>query len=149
MKLREDECELLAAEAQAALERLPAGPARAGYEQLLAETGAGELKEESLPFLERLLEVGLEAGRIRATHGAHAEMAANRLFLRSGRGAALRDSLAGANQALAALAGAEIEQIAFELRGPGAYTLSVATSQCRATVVIDRNGVRVHSLEVG
>src|SRR5436305_990410 len=149
MRLRDDEREVVAAEVAAALERLPEGPARVGYEQLLAEVGAGELSEESLPFLERLVEVGLESGRIRGAHGAHAEMAANRLYQRTARGAALRESLAAANQALAALAGAEIEQISFELRGPGAYTLSVATSQCRATLIVDRNGVRVHSLEVG
>src|SRR5437764_10114513 len=142
MKLREDERELVAAETAAALERLPEGPARAGYEQLLAEVDAGELSEESLPFLERLVEVGLESGRIRGAHGAHAEMAANRLFQRTARGAALRDSLAAANQALAELAGDAIEQIAFELRSPGAYTVSVATNRCRATLIMDRNGVR-------
>jgi hypothetical protein len=147
MKIRDDEREFLAAELAAVAEQLPP-EARRGYDELLAEVSAGEVGEASVGVLERFLEVGLETGRIRKRHGAHAEMAAVRLFQRTPRGAALRDAVAATNEALEALRGARIEELAFSLRGPGALTLTLETDRCRATLQLDRDGPRVQSLEV-
>src|SRR5947207_9959251 len=118
MKIRDDERELMAEEIEAAMLRLPED-ARAGYAQLIAEVAVGEVSEGSLPLLERFVEVGLETGRIRKRHGAHAEMAAARLFQRTARGTALRETVAAANEALDALRGARVEELSFSLRGPG------------------------------
>jgi hypothetical protein len=148
VKILEDERPVLVAEIEGALGHLPPGPAREGYERLLADVGQGDLAERSVGWLERLVEVGLESGRIRSLHGAHAEMAAGRLFQRTPRGAALRETLAATNEALAALGGSQLQQVSFTLRAPGTYTLGLDTDRCRATLVIDRHGVHVHSLEV-
>ncbi len=102
-----------------------------------------------MPPLERLLEMGLETGRIRQTHSAHGEMAAVRIFQRTPRGAALKATCDSANAALEALQGQPIENLSFSLRGPGAFTLAIETEQGHLTVHIDRHGVRVRSVEVG
>ena len=53
-----------------------------------------------------------------------AEMAAVRLFQRTARGAALRETVTAANEALDALRGARIEELSFSLRGPNESTMS-------------------------
>jgi len=148
MRIHASEREVLAAEVAAVAQRLPVGDARAGYERLLAGIAQGAIEEADVAALGRLVEVGLETGRIRAAHGAHAEMAATAFFQRTPRGQALREAVDQANEALAALAGAELRQVAFSLRGPGAYTLTLTTTRCHATLIVDRNGVRIQSVEV-
>ncbi len=149
MRILEDERDVVAAEIRTALQQLPEGSAREGYEALLAEVEAGEVSESLLPRLERLVEVGLESGRIRAVHTAHGEMAAVRLFQRTPRGAELRETVSAVNQALEGFRGAEVHQFSLSLRGPGAYTLSLETDRGRATILLDRQGARIQSVEVG
>src|SRR5439155_26437443 len=117
--------------------------------QLIAEVAAGEVSAGSLPLLERFLEVGLETGRIRKRHGAHAEMAAVRLFQRTPRGRALREALDATNEALEALRGARLDELSFALRGPGSFILTLETDRCRATLILeDRKSTRLNSSHV-
>src|SRR5262245_40136666 len=148
MRIHASEQDVLAAEVAALLERLPAGAERAAGERLLRGIPTGEVPEADLPMLQRLIEAGLETGRIRGAHGAHAEMAAVAFFQRTPRGRALREAIDQSNAALAAFAGAELRRFAFALRGPGAYSLTLTTDRCHATLVVDRHAVRAPSLEV-
>jgi hypothetical protein len=149
MRLSPDEREVLAAEVAVAVAQLPEGEGRGGYAALLAEVQAGDVSEEHLSRLGTLVEHGLESGRIRALHGAHAEMAAARVFQRCPAGAAQREMLEAVNTALKSLAGAELQSVNFSARGPRSYTLTLVTSRCQATLVLDRGGIRLHGVEVG
>ena len=82
------------------------------------------MSEGLLPPLERLLEMGLETGRIRQVHTAHGEMAAIRVFQRTPRGSAMKATCDAANEALRSLQGQSLEGLAFAVRGPGAFSLT-------------------------
>jgi hypothetical protein len=149
MRLLDDERQLLLDEIDAVAAQLRNAEAREVYAELRAAVVAGEVTDGLLPTLERLLELGLETGRIREVHSAHGEMAATRVFQRTPKGSALKAACDEANAALEGLQGQPLDAVSFSVRGPGAYTLTLNTDQAHVTVHIDRHGVRVRSVEVG
>jgi hypothetical protein len=149
MRLLDDERPVLLAEIDAVVQQLRNAEAREVYAELRAAVEAGEVSEGLMPHLERLLEMGLETGRIRQVHSPHGEMAALRVFQRTPKGSALKATCDAANEALQSLQGHEIEGLTFSVRGPGAYSLTLETNQTTLTIHIDRHGVRVRSMEVG
>jgi hypothetical protein len=149
MRLLEDERPVLLGEIDAVMEQLRNAEAREVYGELRAAVEAGEVPDGLLPPLERLLEMGLETGRIRQVHTAHGEMAALRVFQRTPQGSALKASCDAANEALQSLQEHVIEGLTFSVRGPGSFSLSLETDQTTLTIHIDRHGVRVRSMEVG
>ena len=149
MRLLEDERQVLLGEIDAVAQQLRNAEAREVYAELRAAVEAGEVSEGLMPHLERLLEMGLETGRIRQVHTAHGEMAALRVFQRTPQGSALKATCDAANEALQSLQGHVIEGLTFSVRGPGAFTLSLETDQTTVTVHVDRHGVRVRTVEVG
>jgi hypothetical protein len=149
MRLLDDERQVLLAEIDALAPQLRNAEAREVYVELRAAVEASDVPEGLLPTLERLLELGLETGRIREVHSAHGEMAAVRVFQRTPKGAALKATCEEANAALESLRDQPLENLAFSVRGPGAFTLTLETEQAHLTVHIDRHGVRVRSVEVG
>src|SRR5262249_23569942 len=70
MRLLEDEQQVMLAEIDAVAAQLQSAEARAAYAELRAAAEAGEVPDELLPPLERLVEIGLETGRIRQLHSA-------------------------------------------------------------------------------
>ena len=149
MRLAEDEREVLLAEVGQAAEQVRDPQRRAEYGELLSAVDSGEVPDALLEPLQVLLEVALESGRVRRVHTAHGETAALRVYARTPKGRAVRDSTARVNEALRGLTGRPIEEVALTPAGPGAYSLTLATDQGRVLVRIDRLGVRMHSLEVG
>ena len=149
MRLLEDERQVLLGEIDAVAQQLRNAAAREVYAELRAAVEAGEVSEGLMPHLERLLEMGLETGRIRHVHTAHGEMAALRVFQRTPQGSALKATCDAANEALRSLQGHVIEGLTFSVRGPGAFSLTLETDQTTLTLHLDRHGVRVRSLEVG
>ena len=149
MRLLDDERPVLLGEIDAVVEQLRNAEAREVYAELRAAVEAGEVSEGLLPPLERLLEMGLETGRIRQVHTAHGEMAALRVFQRTPRGSALKATCDAANEALQSLQGQSLAGLAFAVRGPGAFSLTLETDQTTLTIHIDRHGVRVRNMEVG
>jgi hypothetical protein len=149
MRLLEDERPVLLGEIDAVIAQLRNTEAREVYAELRAAVEAGEVPEGQVPALERLLELGLETGRIREVHTAHGEMAATRVFQRTPKGAALKATCEEANAALEGLRGQPLEAVSFSVRGPGAYTLTLNTEHAHVTLHIDRHGVRVRTVEVG
>jgi hypothetical protein len=121
-----------------------------GYRERLAEVaaaaGEGAVGEEDLPELSRLLQLGLQSGRLRAVYGPAGERAALALYRRLPEGAALRESAAEVSTALAALQGKELESVGIEAVGPGAYRLSLAAGGLEISVLLDRQGARVASV---
>lgn len=121
---------------------------RRPYDELAAAVADGEVGEELLGRLERVLQMTLETGRARRVHGAQHEQSLLRLFRQTPRGAAAHRATEAVNQALATLEGQTIDGMLFTVQGPGAYRFGLATGRCRITLEIDRHGVSVESLEV-
>ena len=122
--------------------------ARAPWQDLAAAVEAGEVEEDLLGRLEKVLEMTLQTGRARRVHGAESEQSLLRLFHQTPGGAAARRATQAVNEALATLEGQTIETMLFTAQGPGVFRLGLRTDRCRLTLEIDRHGVTVESLEV-
>ena len=149
MRLADDERDLLVAEVAQALDRITVPQMRIQYGELLTAVDRGEIPEDLLEPLQRLLEVGLESGRIRRVHTAHGEMAANRIYGRTPGGRSVRASVDAVNEALAALEGHTVLECRVGAHGPGNYSVALSTDRGTILVRIDRQGARVQSVEVG
>ncbi len=133
--------EVALAEAQAVL---AAGGSTAG---LLAEIDEGSVVEE-IGALERILELGLQSGRIRALYGPGGEQAALRLYRQLPHGAELDESAREVTAALRALEGLPLRSVELRAVGPGAFALSLAAGQLELDVRLGREGARVSSLGI-
>jgi hypothetical protein len=98
--------------------------------------------------LEPIIELALQAGRIRAVYGPPGETAALRLYRKLPRGKALQESAREVSDALTSLQGQLLEGATLTAVGPGAYTLSLATAEGRLSIKLDRQGARITSVEV-
>ncbi|HEX9943232.1 MAG TPA: hypothetical protein VGG03_14525 [Thermoanaerobaculia bacterium] len=121
---------------------------RGPYDELATAVADGEVGQDLLGRLERVLEITLETGRTRRVHGAESEQALLRLFHQTPGGAAARRTTQAVNEALATLEGQALEGMLFTVQGPGVFRLGLRTDRCRLTLEIDRSGVSVESLEV-
>ncbi len=148
LSLAGEEREVALAEAQSVL----AVAGDSGYRDelafLIAGIEEGEVPAESEETLEQLVELGLQAGRIRALYGPGGEQAALRLYRRLPRGAELGASAREVSKALRALQGRELESVSVQALGPGAFTLSLTAGGTELTVRLDRQGARLASVGV-
>jgi hypothetical protein len=146
VQLRPEERDVAIAEAQAVF----AVAAEPGYRDelahLIAAADEGELEPADAQTLERLVELGLQAGRIRALYGPGGEQAALRLYRRLPRGAELGESAAAVTNALETLRGRTLESIRIDAVGPGAFTLTVVVDAVELSIRLDRQGARVGAL---
>ncbi len=133
--------ELALAEAQAVL---AAGGSAAG---LVAELDDGEVVEE-IDALQKILELGLQSGRIRALYGPGGEQAALRLYRRLPRGAELEETTRDVTAALRALEGLPLRSVELRAVGPGAFALSIAAGELELDLRLGRDGARLSSLGV-
>ena len=148
IKIGESESEVALAETLAVLEAAGSEEYRVALGELVEGIESGVLEEEHATTLEPILELALQAGRIRAIYGPPGETAALRLFRKLPRGRALRQSAADVSQALTSLQGYRLEGASLTAVGPGAYTLTLATDEGRLTIKLDRQGARLTSVEV-
>ena len=139
---------VLAAEAGALRDTITDPDARDGYLALAAAVASGEVEDDLLPSLERLLDLGLRTGRVRRLHGPQAEAAVAQVFHATPAGLALRAALADVNAALGALRGQPLERLAFAARSPGSYTLALETAAAGLTLDIGPGGVAVRDVSV-
>jgi|SRR5215475_1471191 len=120
----------------------------ARYTGLLHEVEDGEVGEESAAALEGMLTIILESGRARKLYGPAGENTLTALFQKTPRGSALVQQATEMNRALKGLEGQKLSGIAFRSTGPGAWGLTLQTDRGELTLRIDRQGIRVNSLEV-
>jgi len=113
---------------------------------LAAELEEQEVSDELLPVLERIVDLGLQSGRIRSVYGPSGEQAALRLHRRLPAGAESQASAREVSEALGALRGRVLEEVSIAVNGPGAFTLSLAADGLELTVRLDRNGARLSSV---
>jgi hypothetical protein len=148
MQIDPEDQDYLRQEVSAFLDRLDRPETRRLYEPLRQAVEQGEVPEDLLGPLGRVLELSLGSGRLRTVHGPHASMRANRLFQQTPQGRAFRESADEATQALTALRDQTLRAVEFSPGGPGSLTLKIETDRCRAQLVIDASGVRVQGVEL-
>ncbi len=118
--------------------------------QLLADAVARmEIPSAMLPRVTAILEIALSGDRIRRTSGPGAHLALTALFQKTPRGKALAAEVSALNSALAQIKNQPLTEIAAAQRGPGIYTLTLATPACRMVIRFEPAGVRIESLDVG
>lgn len=147
--VKAEEREVALGEVQAVLAAARDESYRERLAALAVSIEEGELAgEEEAAELERVLELGLQAGRIRAVYGPGGEQAALRLFRRLPAGAALAETARSVSGALAALNGRALESLRIEAVGPGMYRLALVAGGAEVAVRLDRGGVRLASIGV-
>lgn len=148
VRLSESESELALAETQAVLAAAASGEYREQLTELAEAVASGVLDVQHSLTLEPILELALQAGRIRAVYGPPGETAALRLYRKLPRGAALQRSAREVSDALGSLHGHRLDSAELTAVGPGSYTLALATDEGRVSVRLDRQGARITSVEV-
>lgn len=144
VQLRPEVQELLREELQAFADALPGD-----YDALLAAVDAGELPDALLDPVGRLLEIGLQTGRIRKLHRAPGEQALLRLYGQTPAGKAQAQAIVDVNAALEQIAGQEIETVRVVARTPGTFLVQIGTDACEMTLRFSPDGAGVESVAVG
>jgi hypothetical protein len=143
-----EEREVALGEVHAVLEAARDADYRVRLGALVTSIEEGELGGEDAAELERVLELGLQAGRIRAVYGPAGEQAALRLFRRLPAGADLAETARSVSAALSTLNGRALESFRIEAVGPGMYRIALVAGGAEATVKLDRSGVQLASIGV-
>lgn len=138
--------EVALAESQAVLAMARDDAMRARLAELVAAIDNGSVDGETEELLEQVLELGLQAGRIRAYYGPGGEQAALTTIRRLPHGRARTASARDVTSALAALGGATLERVAITAVAPGTYSLSITAGGFEASVRLDNGGARLVSL---
>lgn len=141
--VKAEEREVALGEVQAVLAAARDDEYRVRLTALVASVEEGELDGDEAVELERVLEIGLQAGRIRAVYGPGGEQAALRLFRRLPAGAELSETARSVSEALAALNGKTLESLKIEAVGPGMYRLALVAGGAEVAVRLDRSGVQL------
>ncbi|HEV8715086.1 MAG TPA: hypothetical protein VGX03_19930 [Candidatus Binatia bacterium] len=140
--------EILGREVRAFLTGVADPEAQARYAGLLQEVEGGEVSAEHASVLEGILAIVLESGRARKLYGPPGENSLNALFQKTLHGSALVQQANEVNKALKGLEGQVLGGISFRSTGPGSWGLTLQTDRGDLTLRIDRQGIRVHDLEV-
>ena len=148
IRLSDAEREVALAETRAVLDAAVRPDRRAQLEALEVAIEEGVLDEDNAGSLEPIVELALQAGRIRAVYGPPGEQAALRLYRKLPRGVALTESVREVTDALSSLRGCRIESASLTAVGPGSFTLSLTTDEASLSVRLDRQGARLASVEV-
>lgn len=148
LALRGAELEVALGEVDAVLAAVPDGEYRERLEQLRDELEAGGVGEAGVEELDRLIEIALQSGRLRAVYGPGGEAAATRLYRRLPSGRELTASAREVAEALRSLSGQQLDDVSLAVIGPGAFSLGLTVGGRELTVRLDRQGVRLHSVGV-
>jgi hypothetical protein len=146
--VKPEEREVALGEVQAVLAAARDEGYRARLTALAVSVEAGELGADEADELERVLELGLQAGRIRAVYGPGGEQAALRLFRRLPAGAGLTETARSVSEALSTLSGRSLDSVRIEAIGPGMYRLALVAGGAEVAVRLDRSGVQLASVGV-
>ena len=146
--VKAEEREVALGEVQAVLAAARDEAYRDRLTALATSVEEGELAGDEAAELERVLELGLQAGRIRAIYGPGGEQAALRLFRRLPAGAELSETARSVSAALATLNGKTIESFKIEAIGPGMYRIALVAGGAEVAVRLDRSGVQLASIGV-
>jgi len=138
--------EVALAETQSVQAMMGEGDKRKRMNDLVAALDEGEVDGEEARLLESVLELGLQAGRIRAYYGPGGEQAALATLRRLPRGRLRSESAREVSDALQTFSGRTLDSIRIAAVAPGAFTLSVQSGGVEASIRLDTTGARVVSL---
>jgi hypothetical protein len=146
--VKAEEREVALGEVQAVLAAARDEDYRVRLASLAASVEQGELAGDEAVELERVLELGLQTGRIRAVYGPGGEQAGLRLFRRLPAGAGLAETARSVSAALTTLNGRSLESFRIEVIGPGMYRIALVAGGAEVAVRLDRSGVQLASIGV-
>ncbi|HVW88840.1 MAG TPA: hypothetical protein VHC01_05180 [Gaiellaceae bacterium] len=138
--------EVALAEAQTVLAAAREDDNRLRLAELVSAVENGTVDGEAEELLESVLELGLQAGRIRAYYGPGGEQAALSTLRRLPRGRVRAESAQDVSQALQAFSGRQLDAVKIAAVAPGAFTVSIEADGVEALVRLDRNGARLASV---
>ena len=141
-----DAAEVLVGEAQALRALVKDKERRSRLADLIAGVSEGEVRTEDVDALAEMLELGLETGRIRALYGPGGEQAALRVYRKLPRGRELAASAGEVTDALGALVGRPLEQLAIAAPAPGTFVVTIAVEGRQLTLRLDGQGARIVSV---
>ena len=146
--MRGAELEVALGEVDAVLAAVPEGAYRGRLELLREELAGDGLGADGALELDRLIEIALQSGRLRAVYGPGGEAAATRLYRRLPSGRELAASAKEVAEVLGSLSGQVLDDVALTVNGPGAFSLGLTVGGREIAVRLDRQGVRLHSVGV-
>ena len=146
--VRDGEREVALGEVEAVLAAVPVSEYRERLVVLRAELDRDGLSVQSVAELDRLIELALQSGRLRAVYGPGGEAAATRLYRRLPSGRELTASAREVADALRSLSGQVLDDVALTVNGPGAFGLSLTVGGREIALRLDRQGVRLHSVGI-
>lgn len=147
IRLSAKEQELALDETQVVLAAVVDPERRERLELLHEAIAVGALPPEQAEALERILELALQSGRIRATYGPGGEQTGLALYRRLPAGAGLAESASAVSDALSALHGKPLDAVSLQALGPGVFTLRLAADGVELSVRLDRQGARLATVE--
>jgi hypothetical protein len=130
--------------ALAEVQAVHAASGSAKYADLVTQVDEGEVSDVEL--LESVLELGLQAGRIRAYYGPGGEQAALKTLRQLPRGRERAGSARDVTEALRTLTGKSLDSVSIAAVGPGAFTLSLSVDGVETSVRLDSSGARLASV---
>jgi hypothetical protein len=136
---------MVTAEATAAATVLD-GPRREQALALARAAATGELPDDVLTALERILTGSLQGGRARQLYKAEGERVLTRLLLRTPAGQRLQEGIDAVNQALRSLGGRRLDEVKVTMRAPAHFTVSLQSEGIGLVLVVRPDGVAVESL---
>jgi hypothetical protein len=145
-ELKGEAREVALAEAQTVLSMARDDANRERLAELVSQVDEGTVDGTTEELLETVLELGLQAGRIRAYYGPGGEQAALSTLRRLPRGRVRAESAQEVSRALQALAGKHLEGVKIAAVAPGAFTLSIEADGLEAMVRLDATGARLTSV---
>ena len=146
LRLRDEEREVALAEAQAVYAVAGDPGYRDELAVLIAAADEGALAGGEAETLERVVELGLQSGRIRAVYGPGGEQAALRLYRRLPRGSEVGASARAVTDALGGLTGRRLDGVKLEAVGPGSVSLVLVVDGSEVSIRLDRQGARLASV---
>ena len=146
LRVRGAELDVALREVEAVLAAVPDGDYRERLELLRDELQRDGVGPESALELDRLVEIALQSGRLRAVYGPGGEAAATRLYRRLPSGRELAASAKEVAEVLSSLSGQVLDDVALTVNGPGAFGLALTVGGREISVRLDRQGVRLHSV---
>jgi len=145
-ELKGEAREVALAEAQSVLAMARDDGMRARLTELVAGAEEGAVDGDVAELLESVLELGLQAGRIRAYYGPGGEQAALSTLRRLPRGRERAESARDVSKALQTFVGKSLEAVSIAAVAPGVFTLSLSADGFETSVRLDASGVRLASV---
>ena len=146
IELRGEAHEVALAEAQATYAMARGEDMRDRLAELVAQLEDGSVDGDGEELLESGLELGQQAGRIRAHYGPSGEQAAVSTLRRLPRGRERAESARAVSAALQTFVGKPLGSIAISAVAPGSFTLSLEADGFETSVRLDPSGARIVSV---